>query len=512
MNKYVKRLNKMFDELSLDFQRFKDFVQAHKGYVLIILAFLFITYGIKLFYYDTSIDSEYILNSYTEQLQAWNGVGRYSLLFIKESLSLEPFNPVITNILTFIINLLSCLFLSFFYHYLFSKDGKETHSWIIAVIFIVSPIMAEQFGFILQSFEVALGILAIFISLFYLIRWIETKEKIYVAISIVLNLFSFGLYQAFLPFFISGVVISIIALVKKEDVNSQLFKTLFFLIVKYVAVFIISFVGYQLIIKLTTPTTGAYLNNQICWGKGECIPNIKSNVLDILKGNLIYYTKWFTLSILLVYAWTTYKVFKKKESIWLLFLSICLSVTPVLMTLVMGVSPVIRAQFCYPLVLGFFLNYLITCVEVKRLQNVFVCLVMYIAFNQAYVTSLLFYSDHMRYVEDLAVTQQLGTEIDSIIKDEGAKRVVFIGARPVVSSTVSVRGETLGRSYYEWDAGQPTGSSIRILGFMKNNGYIFDAPTPEDYQRGLQESGKMSVWPGKNSIEVLDDLIIIRLQ
>lgn len=515
MENVMNHIKCFYKEILLEYEEFKQYLIQKKFYILIIFLFLLTTYGIKVFYYDTSIDTEFILNSYAEQMNAWKGVGRYSLVFLKEVLLLKPFNPIVANILTFAVNFLSAVVLSYFFHTLFSGGKRETYSWIFPVVFFASPIMAEQFAFILQSFEVALGILATFISLWMLIKWIQTNILGFFLFSILLNLFSFGLYQSFLPFFIAGVVVSVIALMKKESYrNSQSFKPMVMMILKYIIVFVISIIGYELIIKLSTEATGAYLNNQVCWGTDgqDCIKNIQDHALDIYKGNYIYYSKWLIWFFLVIILISTYSIYKRKENVWVSILLFCLLLTPILMAVVMGVAPVLRSQFCYPFVLGFMLNYVLCCVTFKPIRRILLILVTYISFNQAYVTSLLFYSDHMRYEEDLAITHQLGFEIDSIIQDQGEKRVVFIGSRTALNTSVSLKGETLGRSYYEWDASQPTGSSIRILGFMRNNGFHFKEPTSDDYQKGLEEAQNMSVWPGKQSIKVVDELIIVRMQ
>ena len=54
-------------------------------------------------------------------------------------------------------------------------------------------------------------------------------------------------------------------------------------------------------------------------------------------------------------------------------------------------------------------------------------------------------------------------------------------------------------------------SNIRIYGLTQTIGYLFIMPTEEDVDLAKKNIKKLDVYPSKNSIKVVDDLVIVRL-
>ena len=76
-----------------------NFIKVHKTSFILTTFFTFIIYGIKLFNYSISIDTEVIISNYKYLLNSWYGIGRFSLGFLKFILGLTPFNYYLSNVL-----------------------------------------------------------------------------------------------------------------------------------------------------------------------------------------------------------------------------------------------------------------------------------------------------------------------------------------------------------------------------------------------------------------------------
>ena len=85
-----------------EINNFKTFIKEYK----IVIAFLFfislVTYGIKLFQYSISIDTEVLINTPMALLKSWIGINRPVLVFLKGILGLHPFNVFLAQNITYV--------------------------------------------------------------------------------------------------------------------------------------------------------------------------------------------------------------------------------------------------------------------------------------------------------------------------------------------------------------------------------------------------------------------------
>ena len=54
-----------------------------------------------------------------------------------------------------------------------------------------------------------------------------------------------------------------------------------------------------------------------------------------------------------------------------------------------------------------------------------------------------------------------------------------------------IQGETLGRSFYEWDAEVPGGIEKRVLGYWRTLGYQYKTPGDEVRTKTIEERADM---------------------
>lgn len=71
-------------EIKRSVSEFSDFVRRHKGVIGTLTLVLLLLYGVRIFYYDFSIDSEAALSSQQELLNSWLTIDRFGLVFTKK--------------------------------------------------------------------------------------------------------------------------------------------------------------------------------------------------------------------------------------------------------------------------------------------------------------------------------------------------------------------------------------------------------------------------------------------
>lgn len=195
-------------ELKNDIKDFLQFSKANTKSIILIVIFTIMTYGIKIFNYSISIDTEKLINEYNWQLDTWASFGRFGLVFTKKLFGLNPFNAYISCFLMVIAMIIFGITWSYVISYFsFEKNKKSIITAVFPIIFITAPLFTEQFNFILQSFEVAFAIILCSIAVFFISKWtINSKNTIYLIISLISMIWGFGTYQAIVFLYISGVL------------------------------------------------------------------------------------------------------------------------------------------------------------------------------------------------------------------------------------------------------------------------------------------------------------------
>ncbi|WP_181182963.1 glucosyltransferase domain-containing protein [Mesorhizobium sp. B3-2-1] len=92
-----------------------------------------------------------------------------------------------------------------------------------------------------------------------------------------------------------------------------------------------------------------------------------------------------------------------------------------------------------------------------------------------------------------------------------AKRTYVLsifGSRPFVTNYPRPPASTVGYSFFEWDGGNPW----RIASYMKLLGYSnLTGPTPDQIDSTIAHLSTMPVWPAPGSVEIQDNIALIRL-
>lgn len=252
MNKYKMKSNVL--ELKNDINDFVQFCKLNIKSIILIVIFTIMTYGIKIFNYSISIDTEKLINQYDWQMDTWASFGRFGLVFTKKLFGLKPFNAYISCFMMVVAMIIFGITWSYVISYFsFEKSKKSIITAVFPIIFITAPLFTEQFNFILQSFEVAFAIILCSIAVFFISKWtINSKNPIYIIISLICMIWGFGTYQAIVLLYISGALACYILIyIANKKGNVKLDKNYFGLaVLKYSGSFILGYIAFFIVDKI----------------------------------------------------------------------------------------------------------------------------------------------------------------------------------------------------------------------------------------------------------------------
>lgn len=525
-NTFYKKLKENISlsllELKKDWQNFMDFCKSNILTVILTWFFILLAYGIKLFYYSISIDTEAIINNYAGQANAWISIGRFGLLLTKKLFRLVPFNPYVACFLMLCAMFVFCLTWSYLISYLaFKKNKKSIYSCVFPIVFLTSPLFAEQFDFILQGFEVAFAIILCSLAVFFISKWIISSSNIvHLILGLGCMVWGFSSYQAIVSLYISGILACYIMLyISCKNQRIVLDKNFFKLATaKYLGTFILGYFGYYLLNKavIARYTATTYLDNSIFWGKvptKQCVKQILEYIYHNVIGDGIFYSKIFIVIVLIFLIYALVNLFSQNKNKILFLLAVgAFLLSPFFLSILLGQKLAPRSQFSLQFVIAFGIYFLLLLTKNKKIHILGVIFAVFLALNQGYVVSRLLYTDYMKYQSEVALANKISTRIENLNLGEIPKNpVVFIGSYHPINTPLELRGDIIGASFFEWDSVTPYGSNYRILGFMQTIGYPYINPTQEQIEAGKKASPNMGSWPNTDSVRFVDDIIVVKL-
>lgn len=126
------------------------------------------------------------------------------MVLLKKIVNKSGFSVYYEGIMAFIVIVLFLLAYAFLFD---SLSNKKYNYYIFSALFITHPIFVFQWFFKLQAFEIALSILFIPISLYFIFEWLENKKIINIIVASILMLVSFSCYQTNVILYISSAII-----------------------------------------------------------------------------------------------------------------------------------------------------------------------------------------------------------------------------------------------------------------------------------------------------------------
>jgi len=529
---------------------FCNFCRNNIPLIIAVTITLFFTYGIKLFMNSIGIDTEIFMADKSHMLKWSMSIGRFGYVLLAKLWYIKEFNPFTAFFTAF------CLiwFFTISWCYIvaiFSRDTVRNNKLIpFALVFMTMPVWAEQFYFLLQAAENTLIISLCPYVIYFLFKGFLDNEKRKIICAFILLVFMISVYQAIVPMFCCGVFICFLLLQEHSDYEPRIYRSLCF---KLFITLIISLAVYSFIDRIIIPVVfhidkSNYVDEMNKWGRRSLRENIirilgfgysitighiplvqnivhpliarytnidiKSidKIVNISRvcGNILLLPAavFFLIKITLVMRVT---IPLKRRFLYILA-GIGIPLCIILLAVIGGSRPPVRSLYALPLASAFMLFYLIKTYK-KKAAFIVTCLSLFVAVYQAEITAQLFYSDQMRYNEDVRFAYELNNLITQVQPAHEKLPVVIAGRYQITSQyrTNFLQGEVIGHPFFEWDFPLPTSPTLRGLIFMKSLGINFDIPEENQIEQALKEAESMPYYPNPGCVKRMQDFIVVRI-
>jgi hypothetical protein len=524
---------------------FCDFCRNNSPLVIVVNVALFFTYGNKLFWYSIGIDTVPFMANRIKALKWEIQIGRFGLAALQ---GFRYFNPFIAFLLTFCLIGLFTLFWSYLIA-IFCKNTSKNNLLIpFALTFMTSIFWTEQFYFLHQASEVALmiSICPYVIYLFYKGFLDHEKGKIILAFFLLVLMIS--VYQSMALLFGCGVLLCFVLLAKQMEYEAREYWILCF---KFLMAMILAIVVYWLINKTVLSICHLkkvhYFGAMNHWQQRP----FQENIFHILRlfytitvGNIqvvqkamyfifLHLAKPYAkaikdahttiapgtpflplislLFIIKIIMHMRKEIFVKNFLYIMAGLGIPMSI--MLIPIIGGGVVPVRTIMSLPLALAFMLFFLIHTYK-KKVAIVIALLALFISVYQARVTSHLFFSDQMRYREDVRLANDIKHLIEQVQIDSKKVPVILFGNYKILKCFYNdhnfLPGEAIGHSVFDF-AANPIQTTENGLGFMKTLGIPFKSPNRNQLTRATKEAQTMPSYPDPNCVKLIEDYVVVKI-
>jgi hypothetical protein len=511
---------------------------------------LFFTYGIRLFWHNIGIDTELFMADKAGFLKWHTQIGRFGLSLLSRLWYINEFNPFTAFFTAFCLLWFSTLSWCYIIAIFCGNTGRNKRLIPFALLFMTSAVWAEQFYFLFQAAEIALMIGLCPYVIYFLYKGFLDHEKRKIVCAFVLLVYMAAVYQAIVPLFCGGVFACFVLLQEHSEYEPEIYRRL---CLKLFVTLLMALAIYFFIDKIIVPFVfhiekSDYVDNMNQWGKKP----IKASILDILvygysitighvpfvqtivnpiithttstgmqavEGSIDYSRILGNVLLLpsaILFIFTIIKTMRKTipsgRRLLYLLAGIGVPLSIMLLTIAGGnIRPPIRALYALPFASAFMVFYLVKVCGRKTSAVIALC-AMLIAVYQAQITAQLFYSDQMRYNDDVRLSIELDRMITQAQPDTVKLPVALIGrykAAPRFHSNF-LQGEVIGHSFFEWDT-SPANTTSRGLSFMRSLGLYYDIANGQQLETAMCEAESMPAYPDPGCVKRLPDVIVVRI-
>ena len=525
----MKQLHLTIQELGT---AFLSYIRRVRYVVIALFAYIFV---LHFHLFDTmipGIDTEHLISSPKAMYDSWLGIGRQGLCLIKLLSGNSLYNPDFAAMLSLLLLIPVCLIVPFLGSLASGNtEGYPGESWLVFLfdaLAVSHPVLTEQLYFTLQSTEVIFSLLLLELCLAGTHFWSVSRNPFWLLSTILVLQIPFSTYQAFVPLFITGAVgmVFLQSLFSPKAIREQLRY-----LGRFTLAFLCSFLLNQMISRFFFMDS-TYLGEQFSWTEfgfsGGCL-KILSHIRDIFIGNGTYYFIEFLLLcivLLIIVLWHCLSEKKAGTALWQLFLLLAWFASPFYLSVLLGSRPVIRAQLVLPFSTAgtaFLCGYLFlhwkpfasrkVCRNIAGFLLILLCLDT--VYQEASVTSRLYYTDTIRKQGDFSLALSLQQDIDAFTGESNySGTVIFWGRRQAVTNPSCIQGDIMGQSFFDWDVDAEPHyyySSNRIVDFLNSLGSSYLKPTAEQIEQAASLMDSVPGYPSPDSIIWSGDTVVIKL-
>lgn len=514
-------------------------VGKYRGHIFLIGLSVLFLHSPKLNSNVIGIDTEDLIHLGQDFYGGWLATGRQGLVFLKYILGNPYFNPYFAGAMTLIMLTLAVSAFFLLWDRAGGRNGETKYgmaAWALGGILWTShPVLVEQLYFSLQSMEICLCFVLTAAALYFSFLWVEDRKRrghaFLFAAAEALLLITFSSYQIFVVLYIFGVV-SVLLLQSLAALPGDRVipvKVLWKKIGFYAGLFLTAFIINMAVTRFFFSTSD-YLQQQISWGKGLFLDNIRNiyhHIRQVLTGADSIFYHWSygllcaTSLVLLLIVLGQHRGQKKGSLLMILFFYLAVMMMPFLMTIIIGGTPVVRSQLILPVMTGFlaYLNVALLRQAAFPKGKAALCTAAALALicgagglEQARMTGALYYTDRCRYEQDAAIARQLIRKLQTV--NRWNLPVAVVGSLEFEPNNACVQGEIIGSSFFDYDTEvEPLDywSTRRILGFFHTLGAEYEQLHADRMGEALEYSTYMAMWPEDNCVEICDDFVVIKL-
>ena len=520
---------------SYSLQGFLQFVMHNSKQIIISMLFLLLAFGQKLFSNTFSIDTQGIIQNNDALYKSWFELERFGLVLFKKLTGTYLYNNALASFTMVVFFGISAMVWA--YLLCSASHTMKLQPAFFIIPYVASPIFAEMLGFLLLGPEISIAAILTAISL---MMWANAaasssaKQRILLVIaSIVCATLSFTMYLAMVTFFITGT--AILYVLKYSDSkyqNHDKNESRAFLIGS-VVIFVVSYALYKLLnalaMKVKGVTTNAYISDQSRWGKDSpsvILHNMGSHILALYSGEGIFYSVIFSICALCVFVAAIYHVITKKISLFSCLVVLLIVLSPTIMSFVLGGIPSVRTEMTYPLAFSFITMVLFSgivftiqrnaqSIRAEAVTIVAWILIIAIGWNQALITSRIFYTENIVFTQDVLTAQEIKSRIDELgLGEHPNEPLVFVGNHVAKCNPDCYSADQLGltgRSMLEIGFSTEHGTGVKKQFMVDVLGVYYNSATSEQIEQSEELAESMPHWPDPGSVAEKDGIIIVNL-
>lgn len=518
---------------SYSLQGFLQFVMHNSKQIIISMLFLLLAFGQKLFSNTFSIDTQGIIQNNDALYKSWFELERFGLVLFKKLTGTYLYNNALASFTMVVFFGISAMVWA--YLLCSASHTMKLQPAFFIIPYVASPIFAEMLGFLLLGPEISIAAILTAISL---MMWANAaasssaKQRILLVIaSIVCATLSFTMYLAMVTFFITGT--AILYVLKYSDSkyqNHDKNESRAFLIGS-VVIFVVSYALYKLLnalaMKVKGVTTNAYISDQSRWGKDSpsvILHNMGSHILALYSGEGIFYSVIFSICALCVFVAAIYHVITKKISLFSCLVVLLIVLSPTIMSFVLGGIPSVRTEMTYPLAFSFITMVLFSgivftiqrnaqSIRAEAVTIVAWILIIAIGWNQALITSRIFYTENIVFTQDVLTAQEIKSRIDELgLGEHPNEPLVFVGNHVAKCNSDCYSADQLGltgRSMLEIGFSTEHGTGVKKQFMVDVLGVYYNSATSEQIEQSEELAESMPHWPDPGSVAEKDGIIIV---
>lgn len=509
---------------------FSSFCEKNRASIFIMLGMLFLTYGFMLFHFSFSIDTEECIVLQTDFFKGWLGINRYGLVFTKWLTGLLSLVPGFAAVLMVLTTFGYSLAWMYFFWWIKGKDSSRPGAgWLFPVLFFSSVPMIELTNFQCQSFEVAFAMLVCAAALLLEWQWILEGGARRLLFSVLLGVWCFASYQAFVPVYISASLASFLLgyLYRTDQVESLVFP----ISIKLAAVFLWDYLAYTLLGKLARllagVEAGTYTGNMVQWGRkpfGEILSDLGAYIGDAVFARTVFWNRAYLFAaagLLLTAFWKLRrKMAERRFYPYFIFVAFLLLASPFFLPALLGAPLVVRGQLALPFVAAFgtqtaaerFFENTERYSEHGRPIRLAATGLLFLLVLRGNIVkdNRLLYSEYVVRQQENALTERLIEKIAAAGGGEGTA-VAILGKWSPACNPSMIQGETLGHSFYEWDQAVPGCTCKRVLNYWSVLGYRYRYPDEALWATAEALGEQMPPWPSQGSVIREGNLVVIKM-